>query len=344
MRTLKLILLSMLVLFSAFTAFGGMRLHAFLGTPVTVADTGATFEIASGTSFGGIAASLEQRGIIAGARMLRIYARWTGQANLVQAGEYLITPGTTPRELLQQFTRGAVRLYSFTLIEGWNRWDLLHALHQQPELDASMTDEDWPALLESLSAATSHAEGLFLPETYYFPRNTSDRSVLRQAYQMMQDVLAKEWANKSESAVVATPYEALILASIIEKETARSDERERIAGVFSRRLEKGMRLQTDPTVIYGLGQDFNGNLTRKDLQTPTPYNTYTRRGLPPTPIAMPGRASIYAALHPAAGEEIFFVATGTGDGSHRFSTTKEEHDQAVAAYLQQLKKNQRNKD
>lgn len=344
MKPLPAILLSILALLLAITGFGAMRLHEFLGTPVTVGDSGVTFDIESGASFGGIAASLEQRGIIASGRMLRIYARWTEQASRAQAGEYLIAPGSTPRDLLQQFTRGAVRLYSFTLIEGWNRWELLRALHEVPELDASMTDEDWPALLDSLGAATSNPEGLFFPETYYFPRNTSDHTVLRQAYQLMQDVLAEEWTNKSGAAAVKTPYEGLILASIIEKETARSDERERIAGVFSRRLEKGMRLQTDPTVIYGIGRDFNGNLTRKDLQTPTPYNTYRKHGLPPTPIAMPGRASIHAALNPAAGEELFFVATGIGDGSHYFSVTKEEHDEAVAAYLQQLKRNQRNQD
>jgi UPF0755 protein len=202
-----------------------------------------------------------------------------------------------------------------------------------------MTDEDWPALLEQLGAETTHPEGLFLPETYHFPNNTSDRTVLRQAFELLKKTLAEEWAGKSESSVIDSPYEALILASIIEKETARADERQRIAGVFTRRLEKRMRLQTDPTVIYGIGRDFNGNLTRKDLQTATPYNTYTQRGLPPTPIAMSGRAAIHAAVHPADGEELYFVATGIGDGSHKFSTSKEEHDDAVAAYLRQLRSN-----
>jgi UPF0755 protein len=200
-----------------------------------------------------------------------------------------------------------------------------------------MADEDWPALLQELGAENTHPEGLFLPETYHFPNNTSDRAVLKQAYDLLQKTLAEEWAARSESSVIESPYEALILASIIEKETARADERQRIAGVFTRRLIKRMRLQTDPTVIYGIGRDFNGNLTRKDLQTPTPYNTYTRHGLPPTPIAMSGRAAIHAALHPADGEELYFVATGNGDGSHKFSVSKEEHDDAVAAYLRQLR-------
>ena len=157
----------------------------------------------------------------------------------------------------------------------------------------------------------------------------------------MQDVLAEEWQAKGSDTPVSTPYEALVLASIVEKETALADERPRIAGVFARRLDKGMRLQTDPTVIYGIGPGFNGNLTRRDLRTDTPYNTYTRSGLPPTPIAMPGRAAIHAVLHPADGDELFFVATGLGDGSHKFSRTKAEHDAAVAEYLQRLRERRR---
>jgi len=245
-------------------------------------------------------------------------------------------------ELLAQFTSGDVTLYSFTIIEGWNYWELLQALHDDDLINATLTDEDWPGLLEELGADGAHPEGLFLPETYRIPRNTSDREVLRQAYDLMQTVLAEEWQAKAENIPISTPYEALILASIIEKETARVDERQRISGVFSRRLNKRMRLQTDPTVIYGIGPDFNGNLTRRDLRTDTAYNTYTRGGLPPTPIAMPGRAAINAALHPADGEELYFVATGLGDGSHTFSATKDEHDTAVAEYLRRLRQ-QRNR-
>ena len=167
-----------------------------------------------------------------------------------------------------------------------------------------------------------------------------DRDILRQAYELMQQVLDDEWQRRGETPV-KTPYEAIVLASIVEKETARADERPRIAGVFARRLDKRMRLQTDPTVIYGIGPGFNGNLTRKDLRTDTPYNTYTRHGLPPTPIAMPGQAAINAVLHPAKGEELYFVATGLGDGSHKFSVTKAEHDAAVAEYLQRLRKQRR---
>jgi len=331
-----------LVLIAAAVTLGTVHMNRFLDAPVAITNGGVDFEIESGSSFGGIAAKLEEQGIIGNSTLLRLYARWTDQAGVIQAGEYYIETGTTPRSLLEQFTSGAVRLYSFTIIEGWNRWDLLKALHAHPQLVATMTDEDWPALLEKLGANTRHPEGLFLPETYHFPGNTHDRKLLQQAYEHMQDTLAEEWAGRSESSVAGSPYEALILASIIEKETARADERPRIAGVFTRRLEKRMRLQTDPTVIYGIGPGFNGNLTRKDLRSDTPYNTYTRHGLPPTPIAMPGRAAINAAIQPADGEELYFVATGLGDGSHQFSATKAEHDAAVADYLRRLR-SQRNK-
>lgn len=320
-------------------AAAGYTMNRFLHAPVSVEDGGTLFEIRSGTNFRNVSNALEESGIVSDGLLFRLYGRWSGDAGRIQAGEFLIQPGTTPAQLLEQFVSGDVQLYSFTLIEGWNQWDLLRALRQHPEIDASMTEEDWPALLESLGADTRHPEGLFLPETYRFPRNSSDRDVLSQAYRLMQTTLAEEWPKRSEDAAVSTPYEALILASIIEKETARGDERARISGVFTRRLGKRMRLQTDPTVIYGIGPAFDGNLRRRDLRTDTPYNTYTRGGLPPTPIAMPGRAAIVAALDPADGDELFFVATGLGDGSHRFSVTKEEHDAAVAEYLKQLRKN-----
>jgi UPF0755 protein len=193
--------------------------------------------------------------------------------------------------------------------------------------------EDWPAVLESFGAGEGHPEGLFLPETYHFPKGTSGVDILRQSYKLMQETLTEEWQGRAENLPITSPYETLILASIVEKETALASERPRIAGVFVRRLENNMRLQTDPTVIYGIGVAFNGNLTRRDLRADTPYNTYTRRGLPPTPIALPGRAAIKAALHPTAGTELFFVASGLGDGSHTFSDTKAEHDVAVQEFL-----------
>jgi len=322
-------------------AIGAWQLNQAMTAELNVPEEGTRFVIEPGSSFRTVSGNLVDQGLLESDFWLRVSARWSGAASKVQAGEYRIDPGATPLRLLAQFERGAVQLYSFTIIEGWNRYDLLNALHATEAISASMTDEDWPALLEELGAEVTNPEGLFLPETYRIPRNTSDREVLAQAFQLMQAVLEKEWQSRDESSLVTSPYEALILASIIEKETARGDERQRISGVFTRRLEKRMRLQTDPTVIYGIGPGFDGNLTRTDLRTDTPYNTYTRHGLPPTPIALPGQAAIHAALHPAEGEELFFVATGLGDGSHKFSKTKDEHDAAVAEYLKRLRQKRR---
>ncbi len=313
------------------------RVNTFMATPMTVADPGVDFEIPVGSSFASVSARLVRRGMIAEDLWLRLYARWHGQAGAIHAGDYLIEAGVTPHILLEKFTKGDVRLYAFTLVPGWNYHEVLQALHANEAIEATMTDEDWPALLQGLGASSTHPEGMFLPETYRFARGTSDRTVLSQAFSLMQSVLSDEWARRNDATPLQSIYEALILASIVEKETALASERPRIAGVFARRLNKRMRLQTDPTVIYGIGQAFDGDLTRQHLRTDTPYNTYTRHGLPPTPIAMPGRAAIAAALHPEEGTELFFVATGSGDGGHKFSTTKAEHDTAVSEYLKRLR-------
>ena len=313
----------------------------FLDEPVSIAVDDRAFQIESGQSFRQVSDNLAARGIVTKPWLFSQYARWTGQAGGIHAGDYLLRESMSPRELLAKFAEGNVRLYSFTIIEGWNQWDLLSALEDAPDIETTLTQEDWPGFLEDIGALAGHPEGLFLPETYRFPSGTTDRDLLEQAHELLRQVLDEEWASRSDETPAQSPYEALILASIIEKETALADERARIAGVFTRRLEKRMRLQTDPTVIYGIMPDFDGNLRRRDLRTDTPYNTYTRRGLPPTPIAMAGRAAIHAALHPAEGDELFFVATGLGDGSHAFSRTKEEHDAAVAEYLRRLRNQRR---
>lgn len=341
MKRIARVLSIALLLGAATIGAGVWQVQRFMASEVSVPTNGIEFDIPNGSAFASVTQNLVEKGVIDNDRWFRIYARWSGKASAVQAGDYLIQPGATPASILQQFTSGAVRLYSFTIIEGWNHRDLLNALHANELITASMSEEDWPGLLADLGAVATHPEGLFLPETYRFPRNTSDRELLRQAYSLMQEVLAEEWRARDATTAVKSPYEALVLASIVEKETARADERARIAGVFTRRLEKGMRLQTDPTVIYGIGPAFNGNLTRRDLRTDTPYNTYTRNGLPPTPIAMPGRAAIRSALNPASGKALYFVATGLGDGSHRFSATKSEHDAAVAEYLKRLRQQRR---
>ena len=341
MKRFALVLSIALLLVAVTAGVGAWQVQRFMNTEVSVPPNGIEFEIPNGSAFASVTQDLVDNGVIDNDRWFRLYARWSGEASAVQAGEYLIPSGATPASILQQFTSGAVRLYSFTIIEGWNHRDLLKALHANEMITASMSEEDWPGLLADLGASAAYPEGLFLPETYRFARNTSDRELLGQAHSLMQQVLAEEWNARDATTAVKSPYEALILASIVEKETARADERARIAGVFTRRLEKGMRLQTDPTVIYGIGPAFNGNLTRRDLRTDTPYNTYTRNGLPPTPIAMPGRAAIHSALNPAPGKELFFVATGLGDGSHKFSATKSEHDAAVAEYLKRLRQRRR---
>ncbi len=322
----------------AVAAFVAIDYQQFLNDPVKVAENGLAFEVRSGSSLTAVSNDLFEAGAIDSPLFFRLHAQLNDKSGSIQAGEYIIRQDMTPRDVLEQFTSGDVRLYAFTIIEGWNRWELLAALAGDPNLETTLTDEDWPAFLETLASDTSNPEGLFLPETYHFPRNTSDRDLLEEAHKAMQKALAEEWEARSPDAAVKTPYEALILASIIEKETARVDERARISGVFTRRLNKGMRLQTDPTVIYGLEPGFDGNLTRRNLRADTPYNTYRRGGLPPTPIAMPGQAAIRAALNPLEGTELFFVATGLGDGSHKFSDTKEQHDEAVREYLIRLRK------
>ena len=337
MKRFLIIAVVLLLLAAAGAGAGYGYLQRYLATPLDVPANGEAINIEPGTPFSRVATELEARGLLEHPRVLAAYARWTGDAGRVHTGEYLIEPGATPATVLEKFTTGDVRLYSFTIVEGWNHRELLAALQAHPAVSSSLSRDDWPVLLAELGAGHDSPEGLFLPETYRFPAGTADRAVLRQAYDLMQTVLAEEWESRAANAPVDSPYEALILASIVEKETARADERHRIAGVFARRLEKGMRLQTDPTVIYGVGETFDGNLTRKHLRTDTPYNTYTRSGLPPTPIAMPGRSAIEAALHPADGEALYFVATGLGDGSHKFSATREEHEEAVREYLKRLR-------
>ena len=311
----------------------GFQANRFLHAPMSLPDEPELFEVAAGSAFANVSRALAERGYIDHPDWFRWFARLSEQAGKVQAGEYRIESGTTPLQLLGMMVSGDVRLYSFTIVEGWTYRELLAVLSASDNVELGIEFEDWPAVLESFAADARHPEGLFLPETYRFPKGTTGIGLLGQAYALMQETLAEEWRDRAQNLPISTPYEALILASIVEKETALAAERPQIAGVFTRRIQQGMRLQTDPTVIYGIGVEFNGNLTRRDLRTDTPYNTYTRNGLPPTPIALPGRAAINAALHPAAGSSLYFVATGLGDGSHKFSDTKAEHDIAVREYL-----------
>jgi UPF0755 protein len=343
-RKIAVLIASLALTAIVVVAFGAYFVNVILDEELLIDQAGVVFEIRPGMSFTAISTALAERNIVSRPEVLTLYGRVSGKAGSVRAGEYRIEPGMSMRSLLDKFVAGEVVLHSFTIIEGWTFRELAAELKQHPALEHVFDYDDWPELLASFAAGgeenaqlaggATHPEGLFLPETYHFPRNTSDADLLRQAFDLMQVTLREEWERRRADLPLASPYEALVLASIVEKETAREDERARIAGVFVRRLQKRMRLQTDPTVIYGIGVDFNGNLTRKDLRTDTAYNTYTRGGLPPTPIALPGRAAIRAALQPADGNELYFVATGQGDGSHKFSATKAEHDAAVREYLE----------
>jgi UPF0755 protein len=251
----------------------------------------------------------------------------------MHAGEFSIAPGTSPQGLLQAFVTGAVVQHSVTIVEGWTFRELRQALGREPTLEPTIRDLTDADVMRELGEEGRHPEGLFFPDTYLFGKGTRDIDVLRQARDRMRKELATAWAARHPDVPLKDEYEALILASIIERETGQPDERPRIAGVFVERLRRGMRLQTDPTVIYGLGEKFDGNLRRADLERDGPYNTYTRGGLTPTPIAMPGAGSLQAAVQPDERGELFFVATGTGDGRHAFSKTLAEHEAAVRRYL-----------
>ena len=341
MKHWKRILLAAVTAVIIVSVFFAVSLRQFLHSPAEIPQEGLSFEIEAGSSFKTVSSNLAELGIIDRPNWLRWIASYNGRASLIRAGHYRLESGDTPAEIVERFVAGQVELFSFTIIEGWNYRELLSAMAASEVIESSITFEDWPAILESFGSRQQHPEGLFLPETYRFPRNSKDVDVLHQAYDLMQKTLADEWQNRDENLPISSPYEALILASIIEKETARADEREQISGVFVRRLQNRMRLQTDPTVIYGIGPEFDGNITRSHLRTDTPYNTYTRHGLPPTPIALAGKAAIHAAVHPAQGKTLYFVATGLGDGSHKFSETKAEHDSAVREYLARLRANRK---
>lgn len=320
----RLILLGLL-LGAGLAAYGYHWLHS----PLVLPAEGTRYDLSRGETLGHVAADLAAQGVLRHPRALRVYARLTDQTR-VHAGEYHLRPGLTPLALLEQLNEGDVVLHQVTLIEGWTFAQTLAALHAQdtivPELRGLSREEQ----LARLGLDIKHPEGWFFPDTYRFVRGTADVDILRRAHRVMRDELERLWSQRADGLPYESPYEALIMASLIERETGAPWEREQIAGVFVRRLERGMRLQTDPTVIYGMGDSYEGRITRRDLRAPTPYNTYTISGLPPTPIALPGRGALAAALNPAPGTAVYFVAKG--DGTHVFSDTLEEHNRAVREY------------
>ena len=326
----KLVAVGVLV-FSLGVGWFWLDLKSFMDAPLAVPADGVQIEVKSGDNLTRISRRLQQQGLIDQARYLVWFAKFQGVANDVKTGEYAIEQGMNARQLLDKIVSGQTIQYSTTIIEGWNSWELFAALKQDPNLvhtSDGLSDEQ---IMAKIGHPGEHPEGRFLPDTYSYPKGTTDIEFLKRAYDAMEAALEQQWQQRAPDLPYKSPYEALIMASIVEKETGVAHERAEIAGVFVRRLKKGMRLQTDPTVIYGIGKNFDGNIRRKDLVTDTPYNTYRRGGLTPTPIAMPGLAALEAAMHPKDGDSLYFVATGK-NGEHKFSATLREHNNAVIKY------------
>lgn len=339
MRRLGRVLMVLIVLGAAAAALVAWRVHAWLQRPIPDLTVQTVYEVPRGASFSTIAGDLHERGLLDQPQLWRLWARLTGRTKGLKAGEYALNPGITPQELLNLLSSGQVILHSITFIEGSTFADIRRLLASDDAVDSTQRQADGADIMAALGAPGVHPEGQFFPDTYRFPRDTTDLELLKLAYRRMQDELKLAWDARMPDLPLASQYEALILASIVEKESALDTERPMIAGVFVERLRRGMRLQTDPTVIYGMGENYDGNIRRVDLQRDTPYNSYTRAGLPPTPIALPSAESLRAAVNPNVTGAIFFVATGKGDGSHHFSTTLAEHQAAVKRYLRQLREN-----
>lgn len=308
---------------------GALAWFAF--RPVAIRQNPLDFTIEPGSTMKQVARQLVDAGIDVEPFALVTLARLTRQANGIKAGSYEVETGITPLRLLSKLTRGDVTQAELALIEGWNFRQFRAALDRHPDLrhdTLGLTDAE---ILERIGAKARHPEGLFYPDTYLFAKRSSDVDLLRRAHQNLQNVLAREWDRRADGLPYRNAYQALIMASIVEKETGQAADRPKVASVFVNRLRSGMLLQTDPTVIYGLGTAFDGDLKKRDLLADTPYNTYTRPGLPPTPIAMPGTAALRAALNPPTTDYLYFVARG--DGYSSFSRTLDEHNRAVARYI-----------
>ncbi len=319
--------LTALALLGALAGAGGLFWY---GNQPLTASYPKNINVTPGMTLRGLAASLQREGVVTHPLVFRLLGRFTGKGGTLKAGVYLLDAPLTPLQLYAKFERGEVTQAMVQFIEGWNLREVRAALAEQPLLKNESADLDEADLARAIGADVSRLEGLLFPDTYFYAPHSSDIDVLRMAYRLQREKLQSAWDSRAPGLPYRSPYEALIMASIVEKETGAAFERPMIAGVFLNRLRLGMRLQTDPTVIYGLGERFDGNLRKVDLQRDTPYNTYTRAGLPPTPIAMPSEAAIRAALNPAHTDALYFVARG--DGSHVFSSTLEAHNRAVNRY------------
>ncbi len=339
LRAIVLVGVLLVLAVAAVALWGWQRYQGFQSAPLPGLHTGQVVQVKQGDSFRAVLARLRAQGVNAGTDLeWQLLARQLDAAGKLKVGEYALDPGTTPRTLLQNMRAGRIIQYRFTIVEGWNFRQLRAALDAATPLLHQTRQLDDAALMAAIGHAGQHPEGRFLPETYLYVRGDSDLDVLTRAYEAMARALAAAWADRAAELPLTTPDQALILASIVEKETGIAEERAQIAGVFIRRLRLGMKLQTDPTVIYGIGSAYDGNIRRRDLATDTPYNTYTRSGLTPTPIAMPGRDALQAALHPAPGDALYFVALGDGSGRHVFSATLAQHNAAVRQYLDRMRR------
>jgi UPF0755 protein len=335
-RTLQVLALAAFLAVAAWLGWRQYERH-WLQAPIAGLRQPVTFEVPQGASLRTVANALGKQGIMERPSTWLRYAAGRDLATRIQAGEYRLVPGTTPMTLLDQFVAGDVVLHALTIPEGWTFRQALATIQASPYVKVELKGLADAALLARLGVQGTSAEGLFFPDTYRFPRGTSDRELLVQAHARLERELDAAWAARAADLPLASRYEALILASLVEKETASPEERPQIAGVFVNRLRKGMRLQTDPSVIYGIGEKFDGNLRRRDLVNDTPYNTYTRAGLPPTPIALAGRAALDAAVKPAQTKALYFVATGLGDGRHFFAESLVAHNRNVSRHLANLR-------
>ena len=329
MRILAYLLLILLVLGIILAGLGWQHWQRFQATPINP-EGDMVLWVAPGSNLMAVVRDLERLGLTRASRwQWRLMARQ--RSGEIRAGEYLVPVGMSAPELIDHLARGRVRQHRFTIVEGWTLARLRRELADDPRLIRQTAGWSTDELMARLDCESCFAEGRFLPETYFFVRGSTDLELLQRAYRAMNAVLEEAWSSRAPDLPLSSPEELLTLASIIERETGQAGERAKIAGVFTRRLQRGMRLQTDPTVIYGLGEDFDGRLRRVHLRTDHAWNTYTRHGLPATPIALPGTRSLQAAAHPTPGTALFFVARG--DGSHHFSDTYEQHNAAINRYI-----------
>lgn len=330
LRVVK-ILLAVIVLSGAALAGGYVYWESRLAAPIAVTEP-TLYEVPRGAGYNRVVTDLARQGLIGDDWAFRLVTRLEPEnVPQLRAGEYMLEPGMSGRELIELLGSDRVVTYPLTIPEGWTFRQMRALLDGAPKLEKRTTGLSDEEVMALLGREDRYPEGWFFPDTYRYHKGMSDLEILRQALTRMEAILEEVWAGRDDDLTIGTPYEALIMASLIERETGAPEERREIAGVFKRRMEQGMRLQTDPTVIYGMGERYEGRITRADLREATPYNTYVIDGMPPTPIAMPGRASLEAAVNPLPGDTLYFVSRG--DGTHHFSRTLREHNNAVNRYI-----------